>query len=164
MSSLENSAGSLEGWLERSSSRERDERDGRCGFWKTASGFVGERWRILRGGGRGISLSMIIILAVDNLQVQIGLDRYKESSTATESTIASAHAQLHWENSTRDARYQPTRSRPRINGRRWRRSQRMTHYNSARNAAMRSERPARVLSSVYFIRNGARVRRAQSVA
>lgn len=63
MSSLENNAGSLEGWLERSSKRDRrrvlrkDEAielgdDGRAVR-------AGERWRKRRGGGRGTSLSIL---------------------------------------------------------------------------------------------------------
>lgn len=64
MSSLENKAGSLDGWLERSSNRVR-----RCDLRKDdvlvfvpepvlASCAAGERCRMRRGGGRGTSLSI----------------------------------------------------------------------------------------------------------
>jgi hypothetical protein len=63
MSSLENKAGSLEGRLERSSNLVLD-REGRAGFWNgefdlRLLGIAGERCRILGGGGRGISSSMV---------------------------------------------------------------------------------------------------------
>lgn len=52
MSSLEKRAGSLDGWLERSSKR-----DGRCDF-------------LLRGGGgRGISFSMLLYLYFRSMQL-----------------------------------------------------------------------------------------------
>lgn len=63
MSSLEKSAGSLEGWLERSSNRD-NRRDLRKDEATEAAGEGpardGDRWRIRRGGGRGISLSIAI--------------------------------------------------------------------------------------------------------
>lgn len=59
MSSLENSAGSLEGWLERSSKRD-SRRDLRKDDVTEPAGERrdGERCRIRRGGGRGTSLSI----------------------------------------------------------------------------------------------------------
>lgn len=59
MSSLEKSAGSLEGWLERSSKRDsrRDLRKDEA-TEPTGERRDGERCRIRRGGGRGTSLSI----------------------------------------------------------------------------------------------------------
>jgi hypothetical protein len=69
MSSLEKSAGSLDGWLDRSSKRDR-----RRDLWNEAIAGVGpvpgaegltacagERCRIRRGGGRGISPSIAMV-------------------------------------------------------------------------------------------------------
>jgi hypothetical protein len=64
MSSLENKAGSLDGWLERSSNRDRrrdlrkDEAPVLVPGPVLAPCVAGERCRMRRGGGRGTSLSI----------------------------------------------------------------------------------------------------------
>jgi hypothetical protein len=61
MSSLENKAGSLDGWLEQSSNRDRrrDLRKDDVPGPVLAPCVAGERCRMRRGGGRGTSLSIL---------------------------------------------------------------------------------------------------------